>query len=199
MKNLLTLTKSLTSRLKKNLHLVQTAEELIEVFKLRSNIYTELGYTKEFPEIIEGFSFDKFDKNAAILFCSSNEKITGTTRLIFDSSNNLPTENKTSFKSIRDNYKKVGELSRLIVKSEKKGLNLEFKNLMQGIYTLFTYNDLDITVLAIIKEHYKLYTKFGGSEIIKELNNYGKVGHEMYLLTWDPSQASKFFKKAFLT
>ena len=68
---------------------------------------------------------------------------------------------------------------------------------MQGIYTLFTYNDLDITVLAIIKEHYKLYTKFGGSEIIKELNNYGKVGHEMYLLTWDPSQASKFFKKAF--
>lgn len=199
MKKVLLLIKILISRLKKNLHLVQTAEELIEVFKLRSEIYTKLDYTKEFTETIEGISFDKFDKNAAILFCSSNEKITGTTRLIFDSSNHLPTEKKTSFKSIRNNYQNIAEISRLIVKSEKKGLNLEFKNLMQGLHTLFTYNDLDVTVFAILKEHYKLYKKFGGIEIIKELNNYGKVGHEMYLVIWDTSQVSKFFTKAFLT
>lgn len=198
MKNQFLLIKILISRLKKNLHLVQTAEELIEVFKLRSEIYTKLDYTKEFTETIEGISFDEFDKNAAILFCSSNEKITATTRLIFDSSNNLPTENITSFKSIRNNYQNIAEISRLMVKSEKQGLNLEFKNLMQGLYTLITYNDLDITVFAILKKHYKLYTKFGGCKIIRELDNYGKVGHEIYLTTWDPSQPSKFFKRAIL-
>lgn len=183
----------------KNLKLVSTVEELIEVFKLRSDVYTDIGYQREFPDTIEGFNFDRYDKNSAILFYKSNSKITGTTRLIFDSINKLPTENKVSFDNIRNKYEKIGELSRLIVGKETKGLNLEFKYLMQGIHTLFIHNKIDITLLAIIKEHYKLYTKFGGSEIIQEMDDYGKLGHEMYLLSWIPSLASDFFKRAFLT
>lgn len=182
----------------KNLKLINSAEELIEVFKLRSTVYGDLGYHDEFPDDIEGLSYDKYDKNAAILFYKSNSVITGTTRLIFDSSNRLPTEKKISFQKIRSQYENIGELSRLIVKKETKGLNLEFKYLMQGIYTLFMNNNIDITILAIIKEHFKLYTKFGGSKIIEEMANYGKVGHEMYLLSWDPSNSSDFFRRTFL-
>lgn len=181
-----------------NLHLVNTVEDLIEVFKLRSDIYTDIGYQHEFPDTIEGLNFDKYDKNAAILFYKSESKVTGTTRLIFDSHNKLPTEKKVSFENIRENYETIGELSRLIIGNNKKGLNVEFKYLMQGIHTLFMHNKIDITILAIIKEHYKLYTKFGGSEIIQEMDDYGDLGHEMYLLSWNPSMVSSFFKKVFL-
>ena len=183
----------------KNLSLVSNVEELIEVFKLRSTVYTNIGYQREFPDFIEGLNYDKYDKNAAILFYTSNSTATGTTRLIFDSKNKLPTEKKTSFYKIRDKYNNIGELSRLTVKTEDKGLSLEFKYLMQGIHNLFINNEIDITVLAIIKEHYKLYTKFGGSEIIQEMDDYGNLGHEMFLLSWDPALASTFFKRAFLT
>ena len=183
----------------KNLRLVNSVEDLVEVFKLRSDVYTKLGYNQEFPDFIEGLNFDKYDKNAAILFYASENHVTGTTRLIFDSENRLPSEQKISFSDIRAKHKVVGELSRLIIGNEKKGLNLEFKYLMQGIHTIFTHNEIDITILAIIKEHYKLYTKFGGSEIIKELDAYGHLEGEHYLLSWNPGEVSSFFKKVFLT
>lgn len=182
----------------KKLNLVSTAEELVEVFKLRSRIYTSLNYQKEFPDVIEGLNFDVYDKNAAILFYRSNSKITGTTRLIFDSSNRLPSEKKSSFNSLRKKFGTIGELSRLIVEKKTKGLSLEFKYLMQGIHTLFMNNEIDITILSIIKEHYKLYTKFGGSNIIHETDELGSLGHPTYILTWDPSSASSFFKRVFL-
>lgn len=185
-------------RTHKNLNLATTTEDLVEVFKLRSNVYTNLNYQEEFPDTLEGLNFDKYDKNSAILFYKSNSKITGTTRLIFDSKNKLPTEKKISFDNLRDKYGTIGELSRLIVEKEKKGLNLEFKYLMQGIHTLFMNNKIDITILTIIKEHYKLYTKFGGSKIIHEIDNFGNLGHSTYILTWNPSLVSSFFKRIFL-
>ena len=182
----------------KNIHLATTAESLVEVFKLRSDVYSSLNYQDEFPDSIEGLNFDKYDSNAAILFYKVDKQITGTTRLIFDSTNKLPSEDKFSFNNQRDKYNTIGELSRLIVRKNTKGLGLEFKNIMGGIYHLFINNDIDITFLAIIKEHYKLYTKFGGSEIIFNSDNYGNLGHPVYILSWDPSQVSPFFKKAFL-
>lgn len=181
-----------------NLRLVNTAEELIEVFKLRSDIYTDIGYQDEFPDTIEGLNFDKYDKNAAILFYETNSKITGSIRFIFDSATKLPTESKVSFDNLRNQYDTIGELSRLIVKKEKNTLSLEFKYLMQGVYHILMNNNIDITLLAIIKKHYKLYKRFGGTNIIQEMDDYGKLGQEMYLISLDPSLASNFFKRTFL-
>lgn len=183
-----------------SIKLTNSAEELVEVFKLRSDVYGGLNYQDEFPDTIEGLNFDIYDKKAAIFYYQKDSKATGTCRLIFDSKNKLPSETKMSFDSIREKYNTIGELSRLIVRNEKKGLNLEFKNLMQAIYIFFMNNNIDITLLAIIKDHYKLYTKFGGSEIISDMdeNGYGNLGIPTYLLTWDPSQVSNFFKKMFL-
>ena len=73
----------------KNLNIVRNAEELIEVFKLRSDVYTDINYQKEFPDVIDGLNFDLFDKNSAIIFYQNEKNITGTTRLIFDSENKL--------------------------------------------------------------------------------------------------------------
>jgi len=182
----------------KNLHLATTAEDLIDVFKLRSDVYTSINYQKEFPDTIEGLNFDKYDSNSAILFYKNDSEITGTTRLISDSSKRLPSEDKFSFDSIRKEYNIIGELSRLIVKNETKGLSLEFKYIMAGIYTLFINNKIDITLLGIKKEHYKMYSKFGGSNILDEIQSYGNLHQSSLILSWDPSKVSKFFKKAFL-
>ena len=182
----------------KNLNIVTNAEDLIEVFKLRSDVYRNINYQKEFPDIINGLNFDIYDKKSAIIFYQNEKTITGTTRLIFDSENKLPTDKIFSFDAIRKKYNKIGELSRLIVKHEQKGLNLEFKYLMKGVYFLFILNDIDITFLGIKKEHYKLYERFGGNSILEELDNYGNLDLDALILSWNPNEVSDFFKRTFL-
>lgn len=182
----------------KNLKLIDNTEDLIEVFKIRSTVLTDIGYQEECPDAIEGLNFDKYDKNSAILFYKNNNEVTGTLRLVFDSYNKLPTESKFSFDSLREKYRTIGELSRFVIKNKSKGLSLEFKNLFAGVHNIFTDNDIDLIVTAIKKEHYKLYSKFGGTKILHEMNNYGKIAHEAYSLSWNPSQSSNFFKLAFL-
>lgn len=78
--------KSLNFETEQNsLHLALSAEELLNIFKLRSDIYTKLNYNSEFPEIIEGLNFDKYDQNSAIIYTKTDNFISGTCRLIFDS------------------------------------------------------------------------------------------------------------------
>ncbi|WP_323591248.1 N-acyl amino acid synthase FeeM domain-containing protein [Aliarcobacter butzleri] len=182
----------------KNLRIVTNAEDLIKVFELRSNIYRNINYQKEFPDAIEGLNFDIFDKKSAIIFYQKDKDITGTTRLIFDSENKLPTDKIFSFDNVRKQYNKIGELSRLIIKHNSKGLNLEFKYLMKGAYLLYILNDIDMTFLGIKREHYKLYERFGGNNIITELNNYGNLDLDALILSWNPSEVSNFFKRTFL-
>lgn len=55
-----------------------------------------------------------------------------------------------------------------------------------------------MTFLGIKKEHYKLYERFGGSNIIQELDNYANLDLDALILSWNPSEASDFFKKTFL-
>lgn len=182
----------------KNLHLATTAEDLIDVFKLRSDVYTSINYQNEFPDFIGGLNFDIYDSNSAIFLCKKEKIITGTVRLIFDSHNKLPTEDKLSFDEIRMNYNVISEISRLVVKKEANELSMEFKYLFGAVYTFFMENNLDIILTSIIKKHYKLYSKFGGTKIINDMDRYGNLEHSVMTLTWDPSQASPFFKKAFL-
>lgn len=69
---------------------------------------------------------------------------------------------------------------------------------MKGAYLLFMLNEIDITLLGIKKEHYKLYERFGGNSIIQELCNYGNLNLDALILSWNPSEVSAFFKKIFL-
>lgn len=181
-----------------NVNLISSVEDLIGVYRLRSEVYTDIGYQDEFPDTIKGLNFDIYDKKSAVLFCKTDKKTTGTTRLIFDSKNKLPSESKFSFDAIRKKYNIIGELSRLIIKQKKKGLNIEFKNLTSGVYNVYLNNDINIIVSGIKQEHYKLYSKFGGFEIEKELNGYGKVDAPAYITSWNPALVSSFFKRAFL-
>jgi len=183
-----------------NLNLTTTAEELVEVFKLRSDVYTSKNYQNEFLDEIEGLNFDKYDKTSAIIYCKYNNNITGSVRIIYDHDKFLPSEKVYSFNEFRKN-KKIVELSRIVVKSEKKGLNLDFKNLFNGVYKICIHkdNNIDLALVGFRKEHYKLYSKFGGVIIEKELDTYGTLKIPNLIVSWDLTLASDFFKKAFLT
>jgi hypothetical protein len=181
-----------------NLKLTRTAEEMIKVFQLRSEVYTEIGYQSECPDTIEGLNFDKHDKNSAIIYYEYNNEITGTLRFIFDSKNKLPSEGVMPFDEYRSKYKSIGELSRNIVRHNKGGLGQEFKYLMNGVHNVFTNNDVDMTLSGIRKDHYRMCSKFGGINIIKEISSYGEVDLPFLIISWDLNSVSPFFKKAFL-
>lgn len=182
----------------KKLALTKTAEELVEVFKLRSDVFTEIGYQDEFPDTIEGLNFDVYDKTSAVIYYKNNKEVSATIRLIFDSENRLPSEEKESFDDMRAKYNCIGEISRNIVKTRGQGLNLEFKYLMCGIYNVFINNDIDIALSGIRQEHLKLFKKLGGVEIYKELNSYGSLETPCLIISYNPNYASNFFKKVFL-
>ena len=182
---------------KLNVGLTTTAEEMINVFKLRSDIYTFIDYQKEFPDTITGLNFDRYDKNSAIIFYKENNIVRGTCRLIFDSIGELPTELKASFNKHRENHE-ICELSRLMISHEKGGLGLEFKNLASAVYNIYKFNDVDLILSGIRKDHFRLYKKFGGFKIEKEMDGYGKLKIPFIITSWDPSQISPFFKRAFL-
>ena len=183
---------------KSNLRLVSNAEELIEVFKLRSDVYTDIEYQNEFPDTIEGLNFDKYDANSAIIYYENNKEVTGSIRLIFDSKEGLPTEGKVRFDDMRNSYNTIGEISRNVVKYRNKGLNQEFKYLMCGIYNIFINNSIDIALSGIRRDHLKLFKKLGGVEIYKEMENYGSLDVPFLIISYNPKFASKFFKKVFL-
>jgi hypothetical protein len=181
----------------KNLSLTTTAEELVDVFKLRSDVYHSINYQDEFPDTIEGLNFDSFDNHAGILYYKHNGQLTGTIKVIFDTNQNLPSEEKYSFDYLR-NDNTIVELSRFIIKNNDKGLNQEFKYLTQASYNLFKNNNINRVVSSIKQDHFKLYSKFGGMTVETELPGYGLIDIPFIVVSWNPDDASPFFKKAFL-
>lgn len=182
----------------KDIYLATTVQELLEIFKLRSEVYTQLNYDDEFPDLIQGFNCDSYDENSAILYTKVNGTITGTCRVIFDSQNKLPIDSYFSLDYLRTDMKTLVEVSRLIVKHQTVGLNQEFKWLTKGVYLLTNKNAITQTVSVIKKEHFKLYSKFGGFEMEKELDAYGNLDKSFMITSWNINNISNFFKRAFL-
>ncbi|DAB31528.1 MAG TPA: hypothetical protein CFH79_08700 [Sulfurospirillum sp. UBA11407] len=179
--------------------LTLSAEDLVEVFKLRSEIYERMNYGSEFPDIIEGLNFDNYDRHSAIIFCKKGKEYTGTSRIIFDSKQNrLPTDKKHSFEYLRQEGKRFGETSRFSIKKDEGKLSLDFKSIMRAYYDIITNNNLDMIVSSIAKNHYKLYSKFGGIKIEKELNSFGELEGDFLVISWNPYLASPFYKRTFL-
>ncbi len=182
----------------KNLFLATTVKEFIEIFKLRSEIYTKLKYDNEFPDMIKGLNFDSYDENSAILYTKVEGVVTGTCRVIFDSDNKLPIDTHFSLDYLRIKNKTIAEISRATIKHSSIGLNQEFKWLTKGVYLITIKNSITKTVSVIKNEHFKLYNKFGGFHIEKELKTYGHLDKPFIITSWNILKISNFFKRAFL-
>lgn len=165
-------------------YLTTTAEELVEVFKLRSEIYEQMRYGNEFPDIIEGLNFDNYDVHSAIIYCKKEDEFTGTSRIIFDNEKNkLQTDEKFSFDYLREQNKKIAETSRFTIKKDDGKLSLDFKNIMKAYYDIMTTNDMDLIVSSIAQRHYKLYSKSGGIKVEKELHSFGHLQGEFLVIS----------------
>jgi len=182
----------------KNLFLAKTAKEFIEIFKLRSEVYTKLQYDNEFPDMIKGLNFDDYDENSAILYTKVNGIVTGTCRVIFDSNKKLPIDTHFSLDYLRTGNQNISEISRLIVKDNRSGLNQEFKWLTKGVYLIGIKNSINKMVSALKNEHLKLYSKFGGLSIEKRFKIYGGLPNPSIIIVWNVLKISTFFKRAFL-
>ena len=171
---------------------------MLKIFRLRSEVYREINYNNEFPDIINGLNFDDYDENSAILYTKIDDIVTGTCRVIFDSDKKLPIDSHFSLDYLRLQHKDIAEVSRLTVKHSNIGLNQEFKWLTRGVYLITIKNSIRKTVSALKSEHFKLYSKFGGLKIEKKFDIYGELPNISIITLWDASQISNFFKKAFL-
>ena len=176
--------------------LATTVKDLIEIFMLRSEVYQEMGYSNEFPELIKGLNFDEYDEVSAILYSKRGTTLTGTCRLIFDTDKKLPIDEKFSLDYLRNQKHNLVEASRVIIRNIE-GLKPEFKLLTIDSYRVLASYSMN-AVSVMTQEHTKLYRKFGGLSIEKRFEQYGTLNQEFFLTLWNTSKISPFFKRAFL-
>ncbi len=181
-----------------DVRLVSTIEELIAVFALRSRIYKKMGYDLEFPDPVFGLNYDDFDTRSAILYTTSNGSVSGTCRVIFDTEAKLPIDKNYSLAYLRTNGNRLAELSRLMIEKETKGLGQEFRWLTKGVFHVMRQNHYDILVSVMVKEHFKMYERFGGFRMEEELPMYGNLSTPFIITSWKISEYSPFFKRIFL-
>jgi hypothetical protein len=178
--------------------LAQTPRELINIYRLRYDVYLQMGYAGELPNEVDGLDFDGFDEYSAILYTKNASGITSTCRVIFDSNLGLPVERYHSFDTKRKEGKQIAELSRLAKRGSTNGLNREFQYLVRGAYYTMTDNNMDTLVSAMIPEHFKLYRNFGGFAIEGEIERYGGLGIPFVVTAWDVAKISRIFRRIFL-
>ena len=181
-----------------NIYLASNKKELIEIFTLRSRVYKQMGYDKEFPSFIEGLDYDNYDKSSAILYTKHNNKITGTCRVIFDSIKTIPLEKNFSFANFRKESKTLAELSRLIIEKQNNGLGQEPKLLTKGTYHLLKANNISTLVSVMKEENFRFYKNFGGFNKIYKFKTYGNLKEPFIVTSWEIADISKYFKRFFL-
>ncbi len=182
----------------KYIDIVRSKKDVIDIFKLRSRIYKEVGYNVEFPEEIEGLIYDDSDKRS-ILFLSRNEnkQIVGSIKLTLDKKCKiLPSEDKYLFNHIREKYN-VAELGKQVIETRNRG-KLTYKYLYSAVYNFAISNNIDTLVGSFKKDHLKLYRKFGGIKIEKEIKSYGNINLDFYIISWNLHKVSDFFKRGIL-
>jgi hypothetical protein len=178
--------------------LATNKDDLLKIFQLRSEVYKQVGYSREFPDPIDGMSFDDYDLNSAILYVKKNGEVTGTCRLVFDSDKKLPSDKRVSYDPYRKRFGKIGEISKNIVKHDGTALNLEYKYLMRGLYYVFNKNEMDMTVSLIRRDHLRIFKNIGAVEVLQDVENYGGLSEDFILMSCDPSKPTRLFLKAFL-
>lgn len=179
--------------------LATDVDTLMEIYGLRSRVYKALGYDKEFPEIIEGMNFDRYDEHAAVLYVRKHGKVTATCRVIFDVSGGLPIDTHYSLDGLRKPHVKLAELSRLMIdKPKKNGLDRSFKHLTAGVYHVMKENGGSTLVSVMSPDHFGMYENFGGFEQKAQLSVYGNLHKPFVITAWEIARISPFFKRLFL-
>lgn len=180
------------------LDVVRTPEDFLQVMKLRHEVYGSLpGYSQEFVAPIPGLLYDGFDTNSVIFTYKKDEHIVGSIRVVFDSEEGLPSEEKFSFDYLRERNLGIAEFSRQVIHPQYQSKG-GFREFYAGAYNLALMNGINLFLAGIDREHLKLYEKFGGIKVEKEMQGYGHIQKPFLITSWDIFEASDFFAKAIL-
>jgi N-acyl-L-homoserine lactone synthetase len=164
--------------------------------RLRSQVYTPLGYNVQFPERIEGLNFDDYDSNALSLMIKHRKKLVGSFRIVLDSPIGIPSEKMYDFNSVRRKYR-IAELSRLVVDEEHRSGSKEqgskaFNELFSAAYRFGDKIGVDRYVMVMKAAHESRFLEFGGIEKIGE-TMYGNLDQDSSILLWDFNNVSEHF------
>ena len=197
---------NIESVLSNGVEVVSNEDDLIKIMRLRSQVFTPMGYNRQFPERIVGLNFDDYDRYSIILMTKRDGEITATSRLILDSELGLQSEKIDDFATIiarlkdeneRQGYT-VAEGSRTAILPEYRA-SVEFKKIVAASYLAARALNVGDVMSSMPTEMFqRLYTKVGMEEVGR-VNNYGELQQSSVLLSWPMEKVTPFFKRAFLS
>lgn len=189
----------------KKVDFARTGSDLLDIMRVRSVAYKQVGNDVELSDPLPGLNYDSFDDGRAlILKYSQDNRIIGTSRLILDSRKGLFSEKQYDELNGFDNLriesnsragKRIAELSRTCIHPEYQG-SMAFKHLMASIYELCENFNVGTLITTVRDYDTSMYTRFG-MEVIKSID-YGEIT-DCEVLSWKiPEDVSKLFYKGVL-
>ncbi len=185
--------------------IVRDSKGLIEAMKLRSKVYTEVGFTVELPDPIKGLNYHDFDHNSIILnYTLPNGRIIGTMSMILNSEEfGLQSEEHFSFSQL-EGRRNICEMTRLAIEPEFRGVNdrFIFKSLYRETFHIAKLLGADFIIMAQYEGLTKQYEKFGRTVRLNEIDGFGKTAkldrEKVTVLMWDYKSPSEYFVEEFL-
>jgi N-acyl-L-homoserine lactone synthetase len=183
---------------------VKDKKELEEVFRIRLEVYSEMGYVKK-EDYPSGLEIDKFDDNAVhfIVFDEKNGRYAATDRLVRDGSFGFPLEEvfREDVEELRKNLKlqnrELGELCRIAILKEYRG-SFAYLLLTGANYIYGKMNGLrDFCFSNPLKDE-KIHARLGCGRLSKEVKEYPSVNYPYAIaMYWDLEKTVESFKKKF--
>ncbi len=173
----------------------KTPQDFIAAFNLRSRVYSQMGYGKEFAAADSGLDFDKYDPYSVTFLYKTREGVPfATSRFIIDNNEvGLMTEKYCDINHYRKKGK-IMEASRMIILPEfQKRTNTLFNNVALAL-NFGQKNGITQIVCAVVNSHVGMYLALGGVEVIKKNIECG-LEEKISILNWDMSRVKESILK----
>ena len=122
--------------------IANTLEERESVFHLAYQVYLEKGYVKENTNEWLVHPYDANPETIILIVQDEQKNIAGSISLVFDGTSKLPVEKiyKDEIKKLKDEKKKITEISRLVIspnyRNSKEILVLLFNLIVDVVYAI---------------------------------------------------------------
>jgi hypothetical protein len=154
----------------KNIQIVSTIDEFIQMGKLRSQALSKLhGFNDEFPEEIPGIQYDIYDENSINLIYKVNNDVAGTLRIILNEKNGLQSQ-----KYFPQFGKEVSEFSRLAGSQNHRNKHISIKLINESFKISKVIGLEKIVAVAEANLFENALTKIGFKKV-KTFEKYGKI------------------------
>jgi N-acyl-L-homoserine lactone synthetase len=173
--------------------IARAPDELEEIYKLRFQIYSSVGYIKkeDYPDEKEKDEFDEFSDHF-YAYSTEENKIIGAIRLINDLGR-VPIDELYNISFLRNQHKKIVEVSRRITMPNRIKANL---GLLQIICQYARKNNITDFICSVNPNDKDFYDKIGFVQF-GELKYYEKVKNSALGMHLDLNKMNSPYNKLF--